>query len=104
MIKEMPMSPTRGHRRARASSASVWSTMGGRAAAFWLESQRIPRPAGRWAIEISLDVRDFPAPAEFDERTDTRFHLDLYAEEWGVLFCHAGRLSRVRVTDIPFVH
>ena len=58
----------------------------------------------RWHVEIALDVVDGPAPVEFDERTATRFHIDLYSEEWGVFFCHAGRSSWVRVTDIAFVH
>jgi hypothetical protein len=40
----------------------------------------------------------------FDERSDTRFRLEIYSEEWGVFFCHKGRASWIRVTDIPFVH
>lgn len=51
-----------------------------------------------------MDVVDGPAPQEFDDRAATRFHIDLYAEEWGVFFCHAGRSSWIRVTDIAFVH
>lgn len=58
----------------------------------------------RWHVEIALDVADGPAPSEFDERTATRFHIDLYSEEWGIFFCHGGRSSWVRVTDIAFVH
>src|SRR6185312_10788992 len=44
------------------------------------------------------------APSEFDETTSSRFHLDIYLEEWGVFFCHAGQSSRIRVTDMAFVH
>ena len=55
-------------------------------------------------MEIALDTRDVPAPPEFDERVDSRFHIDIYSEEWGFLFCHDSKLSRIRVTDIPFVH
>src|SRR5947207_487774 len=40
----------------------------------------------------------------FDERTDTRFRVEIYSEEWGFLFCHAGQASWIRVTDVPFVH
>jgi hypothetical protein len=58
----------------------------------------------RWHVEIAMDVVDGPAPQEFDDRAATRFHIDLYAEEWGVFFCHAGRSSWIRVTDIAFVH
>jgi hypothetical protein len=49
-------------------------------------------------------VRATPAVAEFDDRVDTRFHLDIYSEEWGYFFCHAGRASWIRITDIAFVH
>ena len=70
----------------------------------WLGERGLPAPETRWYVEIALDVRDIPAPADYDERVDTRFHLEIYSEEWGYLFCHRGRLSRIRVTDIPFVH
>jgi hypothetical protein len=49
-------------------------------------------------------VVDGPARVEFDDRVDTRFHIDVYSEEWGFFFCHAGRVSWIRVTDIAFVH
>ena len=58
----------------------------------------------RWHVEIALDVRDEPAQLEFDEATATRFQLEIYAEEWGFLFCHAGLLSRIRINNIAFVH
>ncbi len=58
----------------------------------------------RWHVAIGLDVRDEPARASFDEQTDSRFHIEIYAEEWGFFFCHAGRASWIRVTDQPFVH
>jgi len=43
-------------------------------------------------------------PTDYDEHIATRFHLNIYAEEWGVFFCHAGQSSWIRVTDIAFVH
>jgi hypothetical protein len=55
-------------------------------------------------VEISLATLDAAAPLQFDERQDTRFHVDIYAEEWGFFFCHGGRTSWIRITDIPFVH
>jgi hypothetical protein len=72
----------------------------------WIASVGLDAPPGtlRWHAEISLDVVDGPARAEFDDRVDTRFHIDVYSEEWGFFFCHAGRVSWIRVTDIPFVH
>jgi hypothetical protein len=57
-----------------------------------------------WHVEISLDVRDAPAAPVFDDRRDTRFRIEIYSQEWGVFFCHQGRASWIRVTDIPFVH
>ena len=75
------------------------------ASAHWLAQRRLSSTSVvRWHVEIALDVVEAPAPVEFDERTATRFHVDLYSEEWGVFFCHAGRSSWVRVTDIAFVH
>lgn len=90
----------------RLSSRYNTTSAGASAAHSWLESLGLHPPPGalRWHAEISLDVIDGPARAEFDEHVDTRFHIDLYSEEWGFFFCHAGRVSWIRVTDIPFVH
>jgi hypothetical protein len=76
------------------------------AASAWLTSFGLNPPPGalRWHAEISLDVIDGPARTEYDETRDTRFHIDIYSEEWGFFFCHAGRVSWIRITDIPFVH
>jgi hypothetical protein len=79
--------------------------VGARAARHWLDELQLGAPATpRWHAEISLATLDAAAPLTFDERVDTRFHVDIYAEEWGFFFCHAGRTSWIRVTDIPFVH
>jgi len=81
------------------------SAPGDVAAAFWLSSVTgISPDVPRWHVEIALDVTTGRAPSEFDDATATRFHLDIYAEEWGVYFCHAGRSSWIRVTDVSFVH
>lgn len=82
------------------------SNTGTVAASSWLTSLGLNPPPGtvRWHAEISLDVVNRPARVEFDEHRDTRFHIDIYSQEWGFLFCHAGRVSWIRVTDIPFVH
>lgn len=88
------------------TAASAPRTVGAQGAATWLAARGLTPPPSleRWHVEIALDVVDEPAPAEFDEATATRFHLDIYSEEWGVFFCHAGRASWIRVTDIAFVH
>ena len=86
------------------SSRDAWSTEGRVAAAAWLSQRRIAAPGPRWHVEIQLDVRDEPAPADFSTTQDSRFHIEIYAEEWGFFFCHAGRASWIRITDVPFVH
>ena len=58
----------------------------------------------RWHVAIGLDVRDTPALASFDEATDSRFHIEIYGEEWGYFFCHGGKASWIRITDQAFVH
>jgi hypothetical protein len=91
-------------RRTRAGT-ELPSPVGATAAAQWLRALRQPAIAGtRWHAEIAMDTVDAPAPEVFDPMTASRFHLDLYSEEWGVFFCHAGRSSWIRVTDIAFVH
>jgi hypothetical protein len=75
------------------------------ASAAWLRDRgQDQTTTTRWYVEIALDVVHARAPSEFDERTSTRFHLDIYAEEWGLYFCHGGHSSWIRVTDIAFVH
>lgn len=81
-----------------------WSNPGRLAASAWLAGQRMTPPGLRWSVEVQLDVRDEVAPADFDTRADTRFHIEIYAEEWGFFFCHAGLASWIRITDIPFIH
>ena len=88
-----------------ASSQHGQTTAGRLAAHAWLRSLSVtPLALTPWHVEISLDVRDAPAPREFDERTDTRFHIEIYSAEWGFFFCHQNRASWVRITDIPFMH
>lgn len=35
---------------------------------------------------------------------ESRLRIEVFAEEWGYRFDHAGRASWIRVTDVPFVH
>lgn len=78
---------------------------GTRGSANWLAERGLTRTTEkRWHCEVSLATIDGLAPATFDDRVDTRFHIDIYSEEWGFFFCHGGRASWIRVTDIPFVH
>jgi len=87
------------------ATRSSWSSAGALAASSWLRRRGIPTTlATRWHVEIAMDTSDGPAQPEYDERRASRFHVDIYSEEWGVYFCHGGRASWIRVTDIPFVH
>lgn len=71
----------------------------------WLHSLgHSPPTQTRWSVEIALDVAPEPAPFEWDDASATRFHVDVYSDEWGFYVCHAGRSSWIRVTDIAFVH
>jgi hypothetical protein len=90
----------------RLSTGRYSNSAGASAAHSWITALGLHPPPGalRWHAEISLDVIDGPARADFDERVDTRFHIDVYSEEWGFFFCHAGLTSWIRITDIAFVH
>ena len=80
------------------------TTAGALAAATWLRSRGVSPTVTRWHVEIALDVINDRAPTDYDDTRATRFHLNIYTEEWGVYFLHRGRSSWIRVTDIAFVH
>lgn len=99
--------------KASAKRAPVIATVGGTsgktagalAAATWLMDRALTPPAGkRWHIEIAIGVTNGRPTTDYDEDSATRFHLNIYEEEWGVYFCHRGKASWIRVTDIAFVH
>lgn len=73
------------------------------ASAAWLVARGLSPREPRWYVAIVLDTA-VEASAELDMTTATRFQLEIFAEEWGFMFCHAGQTSWIRVTDIPFVH
>jgi hypothetical protein len=79
------------------------STKGALASAQWLRDRQL-RPKRPWYAEVALDVGDHPTSITYSGDTDTRFHINVYPEEWGVFFCHGSRASWVRVTDEAFVH
>ncbi len=70
----------------------IFTTPGAEAAERWLRALALA-PVPHWHAEIVI-LADL----------DTRFDLNVYAEEWGFCFQHAGRTSWIRVTDVPFVH
>jgi hypothetical protein len=71
----------------------------------WLAGRglQVP-PRATWEVSIALDVIDQTAPAAFTESKATRFHIAISSTEWGFYFCHQGRASWIRITDLPFVH
>ena len=83
----------------------MWTNAGAVDAAQWLDALHPPPSTPtRWHAEIALATIDAPTSAKFDDRIDTRFHLDIYSAEWGFFLCHGGRVSWIRVTDVAFVH
>jgi hypothetical protein len=67
-------------------------TQGAEEAARWLLSLGLPA-IPRWHAEIELAAG-----------IDTRFELNIYAEEWGFVFHHHSRGSWIRITDTAIVH
>ena len=63
-----------------------------------------PPAMERWNVEVQLGIEHKSPSTDYDAVLETRFHISIYSEEWGVFVCHQGRSSWVRVTDIPFVH
>jgi len=73
------------------------------ASAAWLLACGLTPGEPRWYVAIVLDTAG-GSRGELDTAAATRFQLEIFAEEWGFMFCHAGQMSWIRVTDIPFVH
>ncbi len=82
------------------------TTAGQLAARTWLTSRGLTSSGvlQRWHVDILLDVVDQMARPQFDDRVDTRFRIEIYSEEWGFMFCHGSRSSRIRVTHTASVH
>jgi hypothetical protein len=71
----------------------------------WLTARGLQPPIGAaWDIAIALEVFDRPASPSLTNPAASRFHLAISSTEWGFLFCHRGRISWIRVTDVPYVH
>jgi len=87
------------------SGAPLGQTLGASDAATWLRNFGGDTPAAtRWHVEIAMGTAQERPPPEFDAAVATRFHINLYNDEWGIYFCHGGRSSWIRVTDLAFVH
>jgi len=80
-------------------------TAGGLAIGAWLAERGLYPPHDRaWHVEITLDDTARTPMRVFAESIDTRFQLTIRPDEWGYYFSHRGRVSVVRVTDLPRAH
>jgi hypothetical protein len=70
------------------------------ATAAWLLARGLVPHASRWHVQVTIGTSD----PVVDEDAATLFRVELFSEEWGFWFRHAGKTSWIRVTDMPFVH
>jgi hypothetical protein len=70
------------------------------ATAAWLVARDLVTSESRWHVQVTIGTAD---PVD-DEDKATLLRIELFNDEWGYWFRHAGRVSWIRVTDLPFVH
>lgn len=70
----------------------------------WIKARGISAVDHHWFVEVALGVGDAALVETWSGNTDTRFHVYIYPQEWGFLFCHQGRTSWIRVADRAYVH
>ena len=69
----------------------------------WLSSRGLVPPVNQpWSIELAFAVSDGRA-AISPLGVGTSFQLRVNADEWSYSFCHGGRISTIRVVDVPGV-
>ncbi len=74
---------------------AIDQTTGAAASAAWLEARGLDTTrTPHWYVEITIE----------SDSPDVRFELNIYPEEWGVVFRRGARVSSIRVTDVAFVH
>ncbi|HUS32678.1 MAG TPA: hypothetical protein VMZ53_29455 [Kofleriaceae bacterium] len=69
------------------------------ASAAWLVARGLSPSGPKWFVEMELD-----AAGNSERAPAAKLLLEVYAEEWGYRFERDGRISWIRVTDVPFVH
>jgi hypothetical protein len=72
-------------------------TIGALASQRWLEERGLASSTTHWYVEITMRPWN-------DEQGTTVLTVNIYPEEWGVIFRHNYKASSLRVTDEPFVH
>ena len=85
LVREYPIGTPRG----------LHLNTGPMASAAWLAERELYPREPKWHVVATLAAANAPA---------TRFHIEIFAEEWGFRFEHAQRESWIRITDVPFVH
>jgi hypothetical protein len=80
----------------------VSPTVGSSAISLWLRENGLEAADKNWRATIVLPVvlRDVLSTTP---PTETWFEVELEPDKWGLCFCHAGRTSRIRVTDMATV-
>lgn len=69
----------------------------------WLSSRGLVPPVNQpWSIDVAFAVSDGRA-AITPASIGTSFQLRVHPDEWMYSFCHAGRVSSIRVVDVPGV-
>jgi hypothetical protein len=91
-------------RAERSAGYAMERPAGALASSMWLSARglRVP-PKGPWDVTIALDIVDRAASPTVMSAADSRFHIAIAASEWGFFFCHRGKVSWIRITDVPFV-
>jgi hypothetical protein len=74
------------------------------ASASWLIARGLYPKEPKWFVEIDLHAAPRRADTSDADGEPTLFRIEIYAEEWGFLFRHGGRLSWIHVTDTRFAH
>src|SRR6478672_6111797 len=86
-VKGFDMGVARGLAPLLSAAGSTGRGTGAVASSRWLSDRGVDATTlKRWHVEVSLSITDGPAPPTFDDRVDTRFHIDIYSEEWGFFF------------------
>lgn len=70
------------------------------ATAAWLAARGLIPSEARWYAEILVGT----SADTLDEEESTLLRIELFSEEWGYCFRHGGKVSWIRVTDVPFMH
>ena len=98
-----PRTPAPPGRHPIGTPRALSANTGPIASAAWLVARELYPKDQKWSVEIVLGTAKTPQQPEPDEHA-TQLVIEIFAEEWGFRFYHEGRVSWIRITDVPFVH